>query len=392
MVTLLDKYVGQKYGKLVVIKQHDFEILTNGHRVARYLCNCECGSQSITRITALKNGSTKSCGCSRRESLLNKNVIDLTDNIIGCWKVITRNGADEYRQALWACVCICGNNKIFKSRNLRNNIGLKCDKCGRDGNCNENVNTSNDLIGSKYGRWTILGEGEDRYSIKSKRRYRQLRCICDCGEIKDVDKISLLNGRSQSCGCLRIEKLGEKSTFDDLSGRVFGEWKVIHRGSDKFYKSGGRSQMYFCECSCGNTNFVARSMLISGQSQSCGCSNVYKMETFVKNYLNDNNITHESQVIFDDLLGEGNQHLSYDFKVLYNDQIFLIECQGEQHFHPVKFFGGKERFERQKRYDKLKKDYAEINDYILIEIDYKMKNDEIIELLNHCFNIKTEKR
>ena len=221
MVTLLDKYVGQKYGKLVVIKQHDFEILTNGHRVARYLCNCECGSQSITRITALKNGSTKSCGCSRRESLLNKNVIDLTDNIIGCWKVITRNGADEYRQALWACVCICGNNKIFKSRNLRNNIGLKCDKCGRDGNCNENVNTSNDLIGSKYGRWTILGEGEDRYSVKSKRRYRQLRCICDCGEIKDVDKVSLLNGRSQSCGCLRIEKLGEKSTFDDLSGRAF---------------------------------------------------------------------------------------------------------------------------------------------------------------------------
>lgn len=390
----MNKYIGRKYGKLTVMEHYDFEILTNGHRVARYLCECECGSKTITRITALKNGATKSCGCSRKESLLNKNVIDLKNKSIGCWTVLYRSGTDKYRQAVWFCSCICGNTKQFKGRNLRTKVGLKCDSCGRDGkhSYDYDVDGINDLIGSKFGRWTILGLGEDRYSIKSKRRYKQLKCICECGVIKDVDKISLLNGKSLSCGCLRIEKCIESSTFDDLSGKTFGKWKVISRTDDKFYKCGGRSQMYYCKCDCGNFNNVARSMLISGQSQSCGCSNDYKMESFVKDYLLRNNINYDFQVTFDDLLGEGKQRLSYDFRVFYGTKQFLIECQGEQHFHPVKFFGGKERFDKQLRYDKLKKDYAISKNYILIEIDYRMKNDEIIKTLNDYFDIKTEKR
>ena len=248
------------------------------------------------------------------------------------------------------------------------------------------------MIGNRYGRWTVIGDGNIRYSNKSKRLYNQIKCVCDCGTIKDVDQISLLKNRSTSCGCLRKENVAKSHTFDDLSGRSFGNWTVIYRGNDKFYPGGGRSQMYYCECKCGNSNFVARSMLISGQSRSCGCLNEYKMETFVKSFLDVNNFVYECQVIFDDLFGFGNQHLSYDFKVVMDEQIYLIECQGEQHYKPVNFFGGVKRFERQQKYDAMKRDYAKNNNMILIEIDYKMSEHTIINLLSNIFNIKTEKR
>jgi hypothetical protein len=48
----------------------------------------------------------------------------------------------------------------------------------------------------------------------------------------------------------------------------------------------------------------------------------------------------------------------------------LIEYQGEQHERPVDYFGGKEQFKKQKKYDELKKKYAENNNIDLLIIWY----------------------
>ena len=89
----MTKYIGNKYGKFVVVKFYDFEVLSNNHKVARYLCHCECGNERIVRITSLNNGHTRSCGCSRRDSLKNKNVIN--DNVTYVTLKIYINGANE---------------------------------------------------------------------------------------------------------------------------------------------------------------------------------------------------------------------------------------------------------------------------------------------------------
>lgn len=44
----------KRFGKLVVLKY-------NGN--ARWLCQCDCGNQTIVRSDYLKTGHTKSCGC-----------------------------------------------------------------------------------------------------------------------------------------------------------------------------------------------------------------------------------------------------------------------------------------------------------------------------------------
>ena len=57
------------------------------------------------------------------------------------------------------------------------------------------------LIGKGFGRWIVL-EGPKRMHGQRRKGYL---CKCICGNIKLVSKYPLLNGTSQSCGCLRNE-------------------------------------------------------------------------------------------------------------------------------------------------------------------------------------------
>ena len=60
------------------------------------------------------------------------------------------------------------------------------------------------------------------------------------------------------------------------------------------------------------------------------------------------------------MIGTGGKPLSYDFLVYKNNvPLMFIECQGEQHYRPIKKFGGSEQLIIQKIHDKLKRNYAE---------------------------------
>lgn len=56
---------------------------------------------------------------------------------------------------------------------------------------------SNSRVGQIYGNWTIIGEAE---RVAGDLRYP---CECRCGTQRLVSAITLRNGSSTSCGCLR---------------------------------------------------------------------------------------------------------------------------------------------------------------------------------------------
>ncbi len=83
---------------------------------------------------------------------------------------------------------------------------------------------------------------------------------------------------------------------------------------------------------------------------------------------------------FDDLRGYSDGMLSYDFSVIKNNKIFdLIECQGQQHYKPVKLFGGTEQFAKQQIHDEIKREYAKKMGVPLIEIPYTVVNYEDVK-------------
>lgn len=62
------------------------------------------------------------------------------------------------------------------------------------------MTTCKDYTGQRLGRYTVL---EDSPSQGCKRK---VKARCDCGTVKQVLIQGLVNGRTQSCGCLHKEK------------------------------------------------------------------------------------------------------------------------------------------------------------------------------------------
>lgn len=60
-----------------------------------------------------------------------------------------------------------------------------------------------DLTGTKWGRWFVVG------LHKRTGKTCFWACLCDCGTERPVAMATLLNGKSQSCGCLRAEICAE---------------------------------------------------------------------------------------------------------------------------------------------------------------------------------------
>ena len=54
---------GRTFGRLTVIKEVDSVLSSQGYKIRKWLCRCECGQEKIIREIHLKSGHTKSCGC-----------------------------------------------------------------------------------------------------------------------------------------------------------------------------------------------------------------------------------------------------------------------------------------------------------------------------------------
>lgn len=61
--------------------------------------------------------------------------------------------------------------------------------------------TINNMIGSVYGRLTVLKEG-DLLVHKNYTTVRKWICKCECGGTIEVRQDSLRSGNTRSCGCL----------------------------------------------------------------------------------------------------------------------------------------------------------------------------------------------
>lgn len=83
----------------------------------------------------------------------------------------------------------------FKGRNLPKNPNY--------------ISQKSNLIGKKYGEWTILDECIEK---ENKRRYFLVRC--DCGTIKYIQKYTVISGKSTSCGHYR-----KKYYYDSLEDK-----------------------------------------------------------------------------------------------------------------------------------------------------------------------------
>lgn len=60
------KHIGDIFGRLQILEVLPFEKDKNSRTTVK--CLCECGNTTTTKLTYLKNGNTRSCGCLQKEN------------------------------------------------------------------------------------------------------------------------------------------------------------------------------------------------------------------------------------------------------------------------------------------------------------------------------------
>lgn len=128
MPKLID-LTGQRFGRLIVIER-DFEypIIHNlKNPRPHWKCKCDCGNTITVLGSSLKNGTTKSCGCFRKETAVANTRKDLTGKKFGKLTVIKDTGKKYLNNTIWLCQCECGNLCEIRSASL---IQRHTNSCG----------------------------------------------------------------------------------------------------------------------------------------------------------------------------------------------------------------------------------------------------------------------
>lgn len=229
-----------------------------------------------------------------------------------------------------------------------------------------------DLTGQTFGKLYVIRQAPDYVSPNGHRK-SMWECQCECGKQCVIMGSHLTTGHSVSCGCQHATT-SKKRQPKDLTGQRFGMLTVQYRSPNRQVGKNSRV-VWHCVCDCGKETDVIALLLTGGQTKSCGCNSVSHAERTMRDYLTTKDFTFVEQYYPKHLKGINGGALRFDFALFNNSRLqFLIELDGEQHYAPVKYFGGAKKYEKVKANDILKNMWAKEHNIPLIRID-----------VSHCY-------
>ena len=95
--------IGNRYGRLVVVRRAEDYVSKLGHHCIRYECVCDCGNTVIVHGSSIKGGTTTSCGCYQRDATIESHK--------------KHGGTNERLYAVWINIkqrCLNKNNPSYK--------------------------------------------------------------------------------------------------------------------------------------------------------------------------------------------------------------------------------------------------------------------------------------
>lgn len=341
----MEDLVGQQFGNWTVLERVDDTSKSKG---AKWLCRCVCGTTKVVFGKYLRNGKSKSCGCTHQRKWVGE-VFDKLTVIDTC----TENGDTRL-----VCRCECGNIVTVSKTAI-----YHTHSCG----CSRRLS----CVGERYGKLVITE------ILPNYRNDHQtyVACDCDCGKKHYITKLcGLRTGNTRSCGCIHSP---------DLTGQKFGKLTVLYP-----VNSDTHQRLWCCRCECGSLTTVHTHTLTSGHTKSCGClrtEQTSSMEQYIASLLAIHNIEYLTQYIFDDCVGIHGWQLRFDFYLpTYK---VAIEYDGEQHYKPISFFGGDSKLQTQQVNDRIKDTYCTQHNITLLRLPYTMTEDEIKDAVLHQLNL-----
>lgn len=129
-----------------------------------------------------------------------------------------------------------------------------------------------DLRGIKFGNLTPL------FPVTKTNAQNTIfwLCQCDCGNVIVRSKQSLVDGKSDSCGCLAGEhrSKGNNKRREAMVGKKFNKLTIVGVAEVRTMGDGSKRTYYECLCDCGNPKpVIGRGTdIVLGKILSCGCA------------------------------------------------------------------------------------------------------------------------
>lgn len=267
------------------------------------------------------------------------------------------------------------------TRNYKHKLWWKCPECGGNSCCGMFQSSCKKFIGSavvvtghcfscllkrppkerqeEYNKYWALYKSEDEEQ-QAHERYRAAVAKAKAENRYHNGAFSYTN-------------------FQDANPTAAAEWHPTKNGDLKpFNFAPSAKDVVWWLGKCGHEWQASVANRCRGQGCQICESSDSRLENITKQILEKYKYDFKSQVKFEGLVGTGGNLLSYDFGVYENGELdFLIECQGGQHYEPVEYFGGMEKYKIQLEHDRLKRDFCQGNHILLIEIPYTYSDEEI---------------
>lgn len=281
-------------------------------------------------------------------------------------------------RTMWYCICDCGNPDIITVSGdyIKRS---ECPSCGCESKNNRIKKNRIDNTGEKHGRLTIVDIIWEEHPAKAV-------CKCDCGNNYIGLKADIINGHTQSCGCLQSENTSISNT-KDWTGCVANNGVKFIKQS---YMNEKGQWVWECECPlCGNLFYELPAKVNNGHTTSCGCRIQSLGEKYIEFILKDMDIEFKPQYTFDDC--KYINVLRFDFGILYYKKLLgLIEYDGIQHFEPVEHFDGIDGFNKTKSRDAIKNEYCIAHNIPLLRLPYTLSFEEIeVKLHEYYLSLTT---
>lgn len=173
MVSRAIDLIGQKFGRLCVLKRDTNHISPNGTISSKWICECDCGNIVSVWGNNLRRGKANSCGCYQKDAVRKSLFKDLTGLKFGRLFVIEFDHKNKRNESYWKCKCDCGNIIVTRSNRL---VSGRTQSCGcRQREIVQSMGGWNfkDLFGKKFGNLTVI-----KLHSKTKKKNFLVMFLC----------------------------------------------------------------------------------------------------------------------------------------------------------------------------------------------------------------------
>lgn len=331
----------------------------------KLILKCKCNETFEVSFSEFKDKHRQNCAkCSSNYHMNTNEVIEYVSIHAPTYKLLDYS---MYKNGQSTLLFECDQGHQYMQKWMLFKNGHRCSKCHK-------IKLSNQF---KIPELEVLEYFESRnfnfisWETKYVNQLSKVNLKCAFGHSFTTDTASLKN-KLKMCPKCRLEKIKNEGSPKRLAYEFVKNFvEVISKSNYKLlsenYKNTNLKLSFECDKGhCFNMSFSD----FKNEGSRCPSCKLSKGEKEIRELFIEYRINYKEQYSFVDCVNV--YPLPFDFAVFNekNELIGIVEYDGIQHFEPVEYFGGVEKFAKGIKNDKIKSEYCIKHNIFLLRIPY----------------------